>query len=103
LHSCLDGLQERKQQMAAQVEAACDDLEREQQLNEKMKQAVAALERVHAQKDIAVQILEAAAGGPPATEAPQQATPAQQQVMQVGNIRGWARVAATWAGVDLEC
>lgn len=89
--------------MAAQVEAACDDLEREQQLNEKMKQAVAALERVHAQKDVAVQILEAAAGGPPATEAPQQATPAQQQAMQVGNIRGWARVAATWAGVDLEC
>ena len=52
-------------QLAAQYEVTAADLEREQQLNASMKVSCATLEAVKEQKDVAVQVLQAAgADGP---------------------------------------
>ena len=68
--------QERKEQLEAQYEATAADLEREQQLNASMKVSCATLEAVKEQKDVVVQVLQAAAG----TDQPAQGQQQQQQV-----------------------
>ncbi|EFN59061.1 hypothetical protein CHLNCDRAFT_137778 [Chlorella variabilis] len=75
---------ERKEQLEAQYEATAADLEREQQLNASMKVSCATLEAVKEQKDVVVQVLQAAAG----TDQPAQGQQQQQQQLERAGTSG---------------
>ena len=88
-------VQERKERLAVQYEATAADLEREQLLNESMKLSCAALEALKSQKDMVVEVLQAAvADDQPVLAKGQCQSPGQHLQVRVRAAPG--RLAKDW-------